>query len=180
MPASKLSYAEKCEIVRLKDQYSSAELAAKFQTGESTVRMIWKTARQVPAGNAFKAARVTTPHVSVLTGMQIGVPRAPAQEVLDIVGDEPLVTGGKTLDDLEPCHCRWIIGKDEAGDIRYCADDRCGALRGPTVMYCAAHAKRATVLPIAEDDLRRIPRPLFGSAVVSKYLGPRDDLAEAA
>lgn len=138
MRESRLTADEKAEIIRLRGKRTSTDIAIMFQTGESTVRMIWKSARDdgdegadlIPLGLNF----------SSLTGMRVRAPQAPNEAMMALAADEPLVTTGKTLADLTPCDCRWIIGKDDQDDIRYCAEVQCGRRLGPTMMYCHAHA----------------------------------------
>lgn len=177
MPASRLTPNQKCEIVKLKGKQSSAELAAKYEVVESTIRMIWKNAHAAGDAPAVKQEAFGK-RVSVLTGFFIMPPQMAKADVV-IPDEEPTVIGGKVLDGLEPCDCRWIIGKDIDGDTRYCGQPQWGALAGATKMYCVEHAMRAVRSPIHEDDGRRVMRPRYGSAAVVKY-HPPVDLEEAA
>lgn len=157
MSATKFTDIEKAEIVRLRGKRTSTDLAVMFQTGESTIRMIWKADRD-KVGLPDDARPESLPlemRFSQLTGMRVRAPQAPNVSMLALAAeDEPLVTTGKTLLDLTSCDCRWIIGKDEQDEIRYCAQTQCGDRYGAAVMYCAAHGTRARARSYSEKNVQ--------------------------
>lgn len=101
--------------------------------------------------------------MAVRAAEQIDVDR---QKVFELMLDTPeeLVippAERKTIDKLEPHHCRWPIGDPRSPDFHFCGKHR---VEGKS--YCEHHVRRAYVTtrvaePVSNEDWRRKPQRIM-------------------
>lgn len=135
----KLTLADREVIVSLQGISTSAALAARFGVARSTITDIWIAARdplQEPA-----SAGPNQRKKSALTGLfhhqnAEGAPKFFGNVEPDI---DPLTEDGKSFMELGDSECRYSIGRDGDGQLRFCGCPRTGTTK-MTAAYCGDHA----------------------------------------